>query len=158
VIKIERDSTKTDGGVRLIPLNRDAFLAMAELLQRCELLGVTDADHYIFPACENGKIDATRPMKTWRSAWRTLTKAAGLRGLRFHDLRHLAITELLESGLPDQAVMEIAGYVSGDPVTGNFPRLDFNAVPERKLERFRALMAQTTSQKLWEEISLRVRF
>jgi integrase-like protein len=86
-------------------------------------------------------------MKTWRSAWRTLTKAAGLRGLRFHDLRHLAITELLESGLPDQAVMEIAGYVSGDPVTGNFPRLDFNAVPERKLERFRALMAQTTSQK-----------
>jgi integrase len=51
-------------------------------------------------------------MKSWRSAWRSLTKAAGLKGLRFHDLRHQAITELLESGLSDQTVMEIAGHVS----------------------------------------------
>jgi integrase len=51
-------------------------------------------------------------MKGWRSAWRTLTKAAGLKGLRFHDLRHQAITELLEKGLSDHAIMEIAGHVS----------------------------------------------
>ena len=41
-----------------------------------------------------------------------LTKAAGLKGLRFHDLRHQAITELGESGLSDQTIMSIAGHVS----------------------------------------------
>ena len=51
-------------------------------------------------------------MKGWRSAWRTLTQAASLKGLRFHDLRHQAITELLEKGLSDHTIMEIAGHVS----------------------------------------------
>jgi Phage integrase family len=51
-------------------------------------------------------------MKGWRSAWRSLTKAAGLKGLRFHDLRHQAITELCESGLSDMTIMGIAGHVS----------------------------------------------
>ena len=52
------------------------------------------------------------PMKGWRSAWRTLTRKAGLKGLRFHDLRHHAITELAEMGLSDQTIMSIAGHVS----------------------------------------------
>ena len=34
------------------------------------------------------------------------------KGLRFHDLRHHAITELAELGLSDQTVMSIAGHVS----------------------------------------------
>ena len=33
-------------------------------------------------------------------------------GLRFHDLRHQAITELAESQASDQTIMAIAGYVS----------------------------------------------
>jgi integrase len=51
-------------------------------------------------------------MKGWRTAWRSLTRAAGLRGLRFHDLRHHAITELAELDLSDQTIMSIAGHVS----------------------------------------------
>jgi integrase len=51
-------------------------------------------------------------MRSWRSAWRGLTKAAGLKGFRFHDLRHQAITELAEIGLSDQTIMSIAGHVS----------------------------------------------
>ena len=51
-------------------------------------------------------------MKSWRSAWRSLTKKAGLGGLRFHDLRHSSITVLAESGLGDQTIMSIAGHVS----------------------------------------------
>jgi len=39
-------------------------------------------------------------------------KAAGLAGLRFHDLRHHAITELAESQVSDQTIMSIAGHVS----------------------------------------------
>jgi integrase len=66
----------------------------------------------VFPACENGLIDPTKPMRGWRSAWRSLAKAAGLKGLRFHDLRHQAITELCELGLSDQTITGIAGHVS----------------------------------------------
>jgi len=32
--------------------------------------------------------------------------------LRFHDLRHQAITELAEKGCSDQTIMSIAGHVS----------------------------------------------
>jgi len=35
-----------------------------------------------------------------------------LAGLRFHDLRHHAITELAESQMSDQTIMAIAGHVS----------------------------------------------
>jgi integrase len=51
-------------------------------------------------------------MKGWRTAWRSLTKAAGFQGLRFHDLRHQAITELAERSQGDQTIMSIAGHVS----------------------------------------------
>jgi integrase len=60
----------------------------------------------------DGKIDPLLPMKGWRTAWRSLTKAAGLEGLRFHDLRHQAITELAERSQGDQTIMSIAGHVS----------------------------------------------
>ncbi len=50
-------------------------------------------------------------MKSWRSAWRSLTNEAGLKGIRFHDMRHHAIIELAESGLSDQTIMSIAGHV-----------------------------------------------
>lgn len=35
-----------------------------------------------------------------------------LTGLRFHDLRHCAITKLAESQASDQTIMSIAGHVS----------------------------------------------
>ncbi len=97
--------------------------------------------HYLFPACENSKFDPTRPQTSWRTAWRRLTRTihcpacgkqqdpgevcenekckADIRGvesptarLRFHDLRHHAVTELAESQASDQTIMAIAGHVS----------------------------------------------
>ena len=109
---IKRQSTKTDAGARVIPLNRDALLALSELLDRAKKLGATDPEHYLFPACENNHIDPTLPMKGWRRAWRSMTRMTGLKGLRFHDLRHHVITELAEMGLSDQTIMSIAGHVS----------------------------------------------
>jgi hypothetical protein len=49
--------------------------------------------------------------RDWRAAWRNALKRAGLK-LRFHDLRHTAITNLRESGAPEQAIMAIAGHLS----------------------------------------------
>jgi integrase len=42
-------------------------------------------------------------------AWKRA--AAGIAGLRFHDLRHLAITKLAESEASDQTIMSIAGHL-----------------------------------------------
>ncbi len=133
--------SKTDAGERVIPLNREALGAIKELYQRAQKFAATEPEHFVFPACENGNIDATRPQKGWRTAWRHLTRAircpacgllqnpakecrnedckadirkfkSPLAGLRFHDLRHHAITELAESQASEQTIMAIAGHVS----------------------------------------------
>jgi len=133
--------SKTEAGERVIPLNSDAMVTILELYKRAQAVGATDLNHYVFPACENDRIDPTRSQTTWRTAWRKLTRVvqcpacgllqdpaekcrnekcstdihdfkSSLAGLRFHDLRHHAITELAESQTSDQTVMAIAGHVS----------------------------------------------
>jgi len=104
--------SKTDAGRRVLPLNRDAWDAIMELWRRSQITGGCEPRHYVFPACENGNFDFSKPQKSWRSAWRSLRNAAGLPTLRFHDLRHHAITELAESQASDQTIMAIAGHVS----------------------------------------------
>ena len=111
-MRIRRVTTKNDAGCRPVPLNGTATWAVARLLERAELLGCTEPDHYLFPACERGQIDPTRHQKTWRTAWRKLTRKAGLTGLRFHDLRHHCITKLAEAGVPEQTLMALAGHVT----------------------------------------------
>jgi integrase len=44
------------------------------------------------------------------AAWKRA--AAPLRGLRFHDLRHQAITEMAETGASDATLMAVAGHMS----------------------------------------------
>ena len=109
-LTIER--SKTEAGERMIPLNTDALAALWELRQRASIVGEILPVHYVFPACENCHFDPTRPQKSWRTVWRKLTRAAGLPGLRFHDLRHHAITELAESQANNEIIMSIAGHVS----------------------------------------------
>jgi integrase len=57
------------------------------------------------------RIDSSRPIKSWRSAWRAALKRAKLQ-VRFHDLRHTCITKLAESPASEQTLMAIAGHVS----------------------------------------------
>lgn len=49
---------------------------------------------------------------TYGSNGRTTRAAAAFRSLRFHDLRHQAITELAERGASDATVMALAGHLS----------------------------------------------
>ena len=58
------------------------------------------------------KLDPTRPMTSWRSAWRSLRKAAGLPHVRFHDGRHTALTRLAEKGVADWVIRAQFGHVS----------------------------------------------
>jgi integrase len=78
-------------------------------------------EDYFFPACEAAgierahptaeRIDASRPIKSWRTAWRAALTRAGL-SIRFHDLRHTRITKLAESQASEQTIMAIAGHLS----------------------------------------------
>src|SRR5438046_1182569 len=51
-------------------------------------------------------------MTSWRSAWRSLRKAAGLGHVRFHDGRHTALTRLAEAGQADWVIQAQLGHVS----------------------------------------------
>jgi integrase len=110
VVHISR--SKNEAGHRLIPLNEEALAALSLLRQRAELLGDGDPDHFVFPACERNRFNFTKHQKSWRTAWRKLTEAAGLKGFRFHDLRHQAITELAEAGASDATLQALAGHLS----------------------------------------------
>lgn len=109
VVSIRR--SKTDAGQRSIPLNADALSALVRLSGRAQAPGCSEPEYYVFPACENGNIDPTTPQKSWRSAWRSLTSKAGMKGYRFHDLRHQAITELAEGRASDATIMTVAGHL-----------------------------------------------
>jgi hypothetical protein len=96
------------GGERMIPLTEDALQAVLNLRRRAGEYAPVEPSHYVFASFQtkfsfHGKrfvqvtiknFDPTRPLGSWRTAWRTLTRQASLPGLRFHDLRHQAITEL----------------------------------------------------------------
>jgi integrase len=110
--------SKTAAGHREVPLNDDAVSSLAGLRSRSEADSFGRDDHFVFPACENNRLDGTKHQKSWRTAWRTLIRsavriateqnrlelAAALNGFRFHDLRHQAITELVEAGVPDRVM------------------------------------------------------
>ena len=104
--------SKTKAGTRTIPLNQEAWSAIVAMKQRADALGTYDLDSYVFPRMFP-TMDAKQPMghTGWRSAWRSLRKAAGMPRLRFYDLRHQCITEMLEGGIPEGVIREIAGHV-----------------------------------------------
>jgi len=134
--------SKTAAGHRTIPLNGDAMAALARLLERAALMGSNQPEHYVFPACENavdptrpqkswrtswrklvtetarrvGREAARQALESGQrlrgaiSAWKRA--ASPFRGLRFHDLRHQAITEMAEAGASDATMMAVAGHMS----------------------------------------------
>jgi integrase len=123
MVHIERQSTKTDAGCREIPLNDEAKYVFTILMHRANRLGSSEPDHFLFPAaqfrktkdgasCKGTGYDPTRPVKTWRTAWRTLRVAAGFPAFRFHDLRHTAITSMAINGVPIPTIMAVAGHLS----------------------------------------------
>jgi integrase len=104
--------SKNESSHRILPLNGPAKAAIERMLARADSLGHTEPDHYLWPASQWHRFDPTQPASKWDTAWRTLRDAAGLPGLRFHDLRHTVITELLEAGEADHVVESISGHLS----------------------------------------------
>ena len=110
------EGVKNEYRRRTIPLNTAAAWALRELVARARDLGAIAPEHYILPhrAANGAKgFDPTRPISSWRGTWEKLRKAAGLPTLRMYDLRHHAITKLLEDEkVSERTVIELAGHVS----------------------------------------------
>lgn len=108
-----RDGVKNTYRVRKLPLNDDAFWALSKLWARVINLGASLPHHYLIPKRVKGGFDLNSHAGDWRGAWESGCAAAGFKGLRYYDLRHTAITDLLENPhIPERAVIDLAGHVS----------------------------------------------
>lgn len=121
-VRIRRAGTKTDAGARIVPLNEEAMKAAEFLLLRAAALGCTRAEHYLFPAnrARRGETglrgtdvyDPTHPQKTFRTTWRAFVTECGLKGLRFHDLRHTFRSDLADQNTDRETAKELMGWTS----------------------------------------------
>ena len=110
--------SKTDAGTgRAIPLNQKAA---ATLTFWASLFENRQPQHHVFPSEQYGlagnnreacahDADPATPIGSWKTAWTTARKKAGV-AARFHDLRHTAVSRLLERGVPLSVVASIMGW------------------------------------------------
>jgi integrase len=106
--------SKTNAGTgRTIPINNELFRALAEHKAWYENKVCQVAPNlYVFPFGDCRKYEPKRPISSFKTSWTNVRNRAGLSSIRFHDLRHTAITKLAESGAGDETIMAIAGHVS----------------------------------------------
>jgi integrase len=114
-IYIPSEACKNKHRPRKIALNDIALWAVKKVRDRAFNLGSTQPEHYLFPfRVKRNKYDPTRPATRWflRCSWNHLRDISDFHKLRPHDLRHLAITRMLEKGLDGELVNSINGHVS----------------------------------------------
>jgi integrase len=115
-LTVGRSKTAAGEG-RTIPLNDPLFEALQQHAVWYETrFGRIKPDWFLFPFGRANELDPGRPITTIKTAWANARERAGVVG-RMHDSRHTLITELAESGVGDQTIMDIAGHVSRQMLT-----------------------------------------
>lgn len=105
--RVVRLNKTKNGSARTVPLVRQAVAVLQEALAH----PVRPMDTDLVFWGEPGRDGHRRPYE-YNPAWRRALKRAGISDLRFHDLRHEAISRLVEAGLGDQEVAAISGHKS----------------------------------------------
>jgi len=77
-----------------------------------------------------------QPVRIVKRTWKTALKNAGLRHLRFHDLRHTFNTRLMEAGVMQEIRMAVMGHSTGSKVHSTYTHIELPNKREaiRKLE------------------------
>lgn len=96
-----------NGSARLVPLTR----AAVGILQLAMDNPVRPLDSDLVFFGEPGKNGHRKPY-VFQKLWTRITSDVGLSDLHFHDLRHEAVSRLVEAGLSDQEVAAISGHKS----------------------------------------------
>ena len=126
--------SKTAGGeAREIPLT-ERFLADLESRRKPEGVLFTFDD---------------RPLTRIKTAWKGALRRAGLRPIRFHDLRHTFNTRLLEAGVMQEVRKALMGHSSGEDVNSIYTHIELPAkrAAIQKLERWVAAERTTAKEK-----------
>lgn len=106
--------SKTEAGRwRVIPMSSALKMAMEQhAAWYARKLGPIQPDWYVFPWSSRTKpIDPTRPVTSFKKAWESVRKAAGVM-CRLHDLRHSFCTKLGEADVPESTMLDMMGHVS----------------------------------------------
>lgn len=113
---------------RTIPLNEKGAEIMGQLLRRARERGSTRPEHYLFAfRVKRNFFEPNRPAsESWiKAQWKKLVDdaiAANIISFRIkpHNLRHQAITKLLDFGVPIETVREIAGHGVDSVITRHY--------------------------------------
>ena len=115
-LQFGKDKTPSGTG-RIIPLNSRAMATLSFWASR---FPERQPEHYVFPAERYGGsgavfgacvywTDPTRPIGSIKEAWEAAKLRAGVK-CRFHDLRHTAVSRMLDAGVPIAKVAKIVGW------------------------------------------------
>jgi len=88
---------------REVPLSERA----RELFRKLVDEATTHGREHLFANPRTG-----RPLKSIKTAWKNACKAAGVRDLRIHDLRHTFGTRAADAGAPLPAIQRVMGHKS----------------------------------------------
>ena len=105
--RVVRLADTKNGSPRMVPLTRAATVVLSQALEHP--IRPIDTDLIFFG--EPGR-DGQRKPYIFQKLWRDLALKIGLADLHFHDLRHEAVSRLVEMGLSDQEVSAISGHKS----------------------------------------------
>src|SRR5262249_16194383 len=127
---------------RIIPLNKRALGTLKLWAQQ---FPERKPEHYIFPAERYGgsgdvfgasayATDPTKPMGSLKEGWGAGKGRAGVK-CRFHDLRHTAVSRMLDAGVPISKVAKIVGWSAATMVRmaaryGHFALQDLRSAVE----------------------------
>lgn len=106
--RVIRLTETKNGSARTVPLTKQATAVLAAALAH-PLRPVAHTDFVFFG--EPGK-SGRRGSYRFEKGWNLLIKKLKLADFRFHDLRHEAVSRLVEAGLSDQEVSAISGHKS----------------------------------------------
>lgn len=110
---------KTDEG-RVVPLSKRAIIVLQFWVGQ---FPDRQPEHYVFPSERYGAqgdrfedaeavtydFDPEKPIGTIKTAWNAACKRAGIK-YRFHDLRHTAVSRMINAGVPLTKIGKIVGW------------------------------------------------
>ena len=105
--RIVRLSLTKNDTARTVPLTLKATDTLSSALRNP--LRPSDCDLVFFG--EPGRDGLRRPY-AFTKVWMDIKESLGMHDLRFHDLRHEAVSRLVEAGFSDQEVSAISGHKS----------------------------------------------
>jgi len=115
-VQFGKDKTASGTG-RVIPLSPRALTTLSFWASQ---FPNRRPEHYVFPSERYGAsgdvfeacayaTDPTQPIGNLKEAWERAKRRAGI-CCRFHDLRHTAVSRMLEAGVPIAKVAKIVGW------------------------------------------------